>query len=158
MAASYVLLVVIGFLKFFYKFKMKTITRQLGRARPHFFHQTPLCMQIQQSLQPKPYRVQLFVYPVECPLVSAHTHSVLLHHSTEQTMLSPRLTSAMLRDHYVKELMITQVGKRSQIVQSGDKAGVVPGATSNTVRQYIPANTIVENAQYSCIKYAKLVQ
>jgi len=42
---------------------------------------------------------------------TAHTQAVLLRNSRDQTRLTPRLTAAMLRDHYVKELAVMRAAQ-----------------------------------------------
>lgn len=44
---------------------------------------------------------------------TAHTQAVLLRNSRDQTRLMPRLTAAMLRDHYVKELAIITASQKA---------------------------------------------
>ena len=44
------------------------------------------------------------------PFVSAHTQAVMLRSSRDPGTLNPKLTSAMLRDHYVREIKLMKVG------------------------------------------------
>jgi hypothetical protein len=46
-------------------------------------------------------------------LFAAHTQAVLLRNSRDQTRLLPRLTAAMLRDHYVKELAVISAAQKA---------------------------------------------
>ena len=47
------------------------------------------------------------------PLFAAHTQAVMLRNSRDQTRLLPRLTAAMLRDHYVKELAVMTAAQQA---------------------------------------------
>jgi len=42
-------------------------------------------------------------------MATAHTQSVILRHSKDASVLKPRLTAAMLRDHYAREIMLMRV-------------------------------------------------
>ena len=42
-------------------------------------------------------------------LVSVHTSNLMLRGSRDNTVLGPKLTASMLRDHYVKELHVIKV-------------------------------------------------
>ena len=42
-------------------------------------------------------------------LVSVHTSNLMLRGSRDNTVLGPKLTASMLRDHYVKELHVLKV-------------------------------------------------
>ena len=41
--------------------------------------------------------------------VSVHTSNLMLRGSRSNTVLGPKLTATMLRDHYVKELHVIKV-------------------------------------------------
>ena len=42
-------------------------------------------------------------------LISVHTSNLMLRGSRDNTVLGPKLTASMLRDHYVKELHVIKV-------------------------------------------------
>jgi len=46
----------------------------------------------------------------EMNVATAHTQAVMLRSSRDPATLSPKLTSAMLRDHYVREIKIMKAG------------------------------------------------
>ena len=58
------------------------------------------------------YVVHLYAsdYMNVTPFVSAHTQAVMLRSSRDPATLNPKLTSAMLRDHYVREIKLMKVG------------------------------------------------
>ena len=60
----------------------------------------------------KIYLVHLYdnEYMNVTPFVSAHTQAVMLRSSRDPGTLNPKLTSAMLRDHYVREIKLMKVG------------------------------------------------
>merc|ERR1719394_116441 len=57
------------------------------------------------------YLTQAYAHKIrEQNIATAQAQSALLRSSKEASMLMPRLTSAMLRDHYTKEIMLLRAG------------------------------------------------